>query len=59
MMDGFAIMEIAANDLPDTLEAAHALLLAERARRAAADARHVDAQQLLDEKHLELERMQA
>ena len=52
-------MEIAANDLPDTLEAAHALLLAERARRAAADARHVDAQQLLDEKHLELERMQA
>jgi transposase len=52
-------MEIPANDLPDTLDAAHALLRAERAQRAAADARHLDAQQLLDAKHRELERMQA
>ncbi len=52
-------MEIAANDLPDTLEAAHALLLAERAKAAAADARHRDATQLLEAQRLELERLQA
>ncbi len=52
-------MEIAANDLPDTLEAARALLLAERAKAAAADARHRDATQLLEAQRLELERLQA
>ncbi len=43
----------------DTLEAAHALLLAERAKAAAADARHRDATQLLEAQRLELERLQA
>lgn len=50
-------MDLAANDLPDDLETARALLLAERARAAAEHARHLDAQEDLLVQQLELERL--
>lgn len=56
-MVGFTIMDLAANDLPDDLETARALLLAERARAAAEHARHLDAQEDLLVQQLELERL--
>lgn len=56
-MVGFAIMDIAANDLPGDLETARALILAERVKAAAEHARHLDAQEALLAQHLELERL--
>lgn len=56
-MVGFAIMDIAANDLPDDLEGARALLLAERAKAAQEHARHLDAQEEILAQQLELQRL--
>ena len=53
----FAVMDIAANDLPDDLEAARALLLAKRARAADEHARHLDAQEEILAQQLELQRL--
>ncbi len=56
-MVGFAIMDLAANDLSDDPEAARALLLAERARAADEYARHLDAQEEILAQQLELQRL--
>lgn len=58
-MVGFAIMDLAASDLPDDPEAARALLLAERARAADEYARHLDAQEEILAQQLELQRLKA
>ncbi len=58
-MVGFAIMDLAANDLPDDPEAARALLLAERARAADEYARHLDAQEEILAQQLDLQRLKA
>lgn len=50
-------MDIAANDLPDDLEGARALLLAERAKAAQEHARHLDAQEEILAQQLELQRL--